>query len=454
MASYFRFNPFHAALAVGAGLLASSRPASAAVCDIYAAASTPCVAAYSMARTLSSAYTGPLYQVRKADNTTKDITAVGGYANTADQDAFCGTGNCFVSILYDQSGKGNDLIKGPKGCYTGTAALPDNEANVKGHSTMIAGHKIYGLYMIVQDGYRNDATKGMPTGSQPQGIYEIADGKHNPGAACCWDFGNASTDNCSGGTGNMATLLFGESFWGKGAGNGPWYTADFEAGVWAGGSKAGDPGWGALSAPSYPPNPNSPSLPVDFAFGILKTSSTGYAIKAGNAQSGALATAYDGPLPSVLHWTLKGAIVLGVGGDNSNSSGGTFYEGVITAGRPPDTTDASIFKNVQSAGFGSSTISIAEGPRPENSGAKAFKVRYNPGLDLVSIHYNLFEPRRLTLSIFDTQGKLVATLAKGLVSAGGHDAIWNAKGARSGNYVAALALDGNTAWTGNILLEK
>jgi hypothetical protein len=453
VARFFRFNPFHAALAVGAGLLASHRPASAGVCDIYASAATPCVAAYSMARTLSNAYTGPLYQVRKADNTTKDITSVGGYANTADQDAFCGTGNCMVSVLYDQSGKGNDLIKGPKGCYTGTAALPDNEANVKGHSTMIAGHKIYGLYMIVQDGYRNDKTTGMPTGSQPQGIYEIADGKHNPGASCCWDFGNASTDNCSGGTGNMATLLFGESFWGQGAGKGPWFTADFEAGVWAGGAKPGDPGWGELNG-THPPNPNNQSLPVDFAFGILKTSSAGYAIKSGNAQSGTLATAYDGALPSVLHWTLKGAIVLGVGGDNSNSSGGTFYEGVITAGRPADTTDAAIFKNVQTAGFGSTVLSIGNDARGIASSATAFKVRYNPGLNQVAIGYHLREPRRLTLSVFDTQGKLVATLEKGVISAGNHEAVWNAKGALSGRYIASMSIDGNTAWTENIVLEK
>jgi len=453
MARFFRFNPIHAGLAIGIGLLISQTTPSAGPCDIYATGSTPCVAAYSMARPLLNAYTGPLYQVRNAAGTTQDIGIKDGYANTTLQETFCSTGNCMVSVLYDQSGKGNDLIKGPKGCYTGTAALPDNEANVKGHTQMIAGHKIYGLYMIVQDGYRNDATKGMPTGSQPQGIYEIADGKHNPGAACCWDFGNASTDNCSGGTGNMATLLFGESFWGQGDGKGPWFSADLEAGVWAGGAKAGDPGWGELSG-THPPNPKNLSLPVDFAFGILKTSSTNYAIKSGNAQSGALNTAYDGALPSVLHWSLKGAIVLGIGGDNSNSSGGTFYEGVITAGRPSDTTDDAVFKNVQSAGFGSSVISIADGPQIKVPGATAFKVHYNAALSQVAIQYRMGESRRVTLSIFDTQGKHVATLVKGIVSEGSHEALWNAKQARAGRYIASLSIDGNTAWTGNILLEK
>ena len=68
----------------------------------------------------------------------------------------------------------------------------------------------------------------------------------------------------------MNTLFFGVAFWGKGAGSGPWMMADFEAGVWAGGSKVGDPGWGALND-AHPVNPNNPSLKVPFAFGILKT---------------------------------------------------------------------------------------------------------------------------------------------------------------------------------------
>ncbi len=453
MARFFRINPFHAGLSIGIGLLISQGSPSAGPCDIYAAASNPCVAAYSMVRPLLTAYTGPLYQVRKADGTTKDITASGGYANAADQDAFCGTGNCMVSILYDQSGKGNNLTKAPAGCYTGTASQPDNEANIKGHSVMAGGHKVYALYMVPQDGYRNNSTKGMATGSQPEGMYEIADGKRNIPGSCCWDFGNSSTNNCSGGVGNMATLLFGVTYWGKGTGNGPWFAADLEAGVWAGGTNPGDGGWGALDG-QHPANTNSPSMVMDFAFGILKHNATNYAIRVGNAQSGNLTTAWDGTVPSVLHWGLHGGIILGIGGDNSNSGAGTFYEGVIVSGRPADTTDAAVFKNVQTAGFGSSVLSIGDGPQIKVPGATAFKVRYNPASAQVAIQYRLSASRRLTLAIFDTQGKLVATLEKGMVSEGLHEAFWNAKQARSGNYIASLSLDGSTAWTRNVLLEK
>jgi hypothetical protein len=47
-----------------------------------------------------------------------------------------------------------------------------------------------------------------------------------------------------------------------------------------------------------------------------------------------------------------GGIVLGVGGDNSNNSWGTFYEGAITVGAPSDATDLAVFKNVQAAKYG------------------------------------------------------------------------------------------------------
>jgi hypothetical protein len=314
-------------------------------CDIYTAGNTPCVAAFSTVRLLSSKYSGPLYQVRKgglktgSGGTTQDIgIVVGGFADGAAQDTFCGTSACTVSKLYDQSGKGNHLTVAPAGCYTGTASQPDNESNATGRSLTASGHKVYALYMVPQDGYRNNITTGMPTGSAAQGIYEVADGKRG-GPACCADFGNAKTNNCNGPTGSMNAMFFGTGYWGKGAGGGPWFMGDFEAGVWSGGSGA-----------SATTNSSLPASNVDYAFGVLKTNSSGYAIRVGNAQSGGLTTGYDGAAPAA--WAMSGAIVLGIGGDNSNSSLGTFFEGAITAGRPSDATDAAVLQNVQAAGYG------------------------------------------------------------------------------------------------------
>jgi hypothetical protein len=62
-----------------------------------------------------------------------------------------------------------------------------------------------------------------------------------------------------------------------------------------------------------------------------------------------LTTAYTGALPKPI--SNSGAIVLGVGGDNSNNSWGTFYEGAIVAGFPTDATDLAVFNNVKAAGY-------------------------------------------------------------------------------------------------------
>ncbi len=61
---------------------------------------------------------------------------------------------------------------------------------------------------------------------------------------------------------------------------------------------------------------------------VLKNNgTTTYAIKDGNAQSGGLATRYNGGLPTQAGYrpmTKQGAIILGIGGDNSNGSVGSF----------------------------------------------------------------------------------------------------------------------------------
>jgi hypothetical protein len=151
----------------------------------------------------------------------------------------------------------------------------------------------------------------------------------------------------------MNTIFFGKGFWGQGAGSYPWFMADFEAGVWSGGSKKGDPGWGAIETNyTYVPNTSDPSMMgVSFALGVLKTQPSKYAIRAANSATATdLATAYEGALPKPMD--NQGGIVLGVGGDNSNNSAGTFYEGAIVAGYPSNDVDLAVLKNIQAAGYG------------------------------------------------------------------------------------------------------
>jgi hypothetical protein len=47
----------------------------------------------------------------------------------------------------------------------------------------------------------------------------------------------------------------------------------------------------------------------------------------------------------------EGAIILGIGGDNSKGSAGTFYEGVMTSGYPSAATENAVQASIVSAGY-------------------------------------------------------------------------------------------------------
>lgn len=330
-------------------------------CDIYEAAGTPCVAAYSTIRRLSSAYTGPLYQVRSGSsdmNTgsggeTHDIgQTADGFADAAAQDAVCQNTFCTISLMYDQSGRGNDLPVAKAGLSNGGEWADDDdfESQADADERMVGGHRVYTLYMEARQGYRlTSPGDGVPVDQEPQGIYMLADGTHW-GSACCWDFGNVTPNPKE--YHEMNTLFFGTAFWGRGAGNGPWFMADFEAGVWAGGSNQGDPGWGSLNgAANSPPNMDNPSLGVPFALGFLKTNQNDWALRMADLKAATnITTAYAGGLPKPMD--NQGAIVIGVGGDNSNNSWGTFYEGAVVAGFPSDEAEQAVMENIQSVGYG------------------------------------------------------------------------------------------------------
>ena len=325
-----------------AGLLAGggtpSRAATQEPCDIYASAGTPCVAAHSTTRALYAAYNGSLYQVRRSsDNSTLNIGVVsaGGVANAAAQDSFCSGTACVITEIYDQSGRGNNLTDAPAG---GAAGGPDALANATAAPAMVNGSKVYGVYIAPGDGYRNDSTSGIATGDAAEGEYAIFDGTHvNNG--CCFDYGNAETNNLDNGAGHMEAIYFGtETAWGRGSGNGPWIMADMENGLFSGQSA------GLNSA--------DPTTNYRFTTAMIEGGANQWAILGGNAQSGSLATDYSGVRPSGYNPMHKeGAIILGIGGDNSKSSAGTFYEGVMTSGYPSSSSEASVQANIVAAGY-------------------------------------------------------------------------------------------------------
>ena len=341
------------ATSTGGSAVGGSSASTAAPCDIFKAGSTPCVAAHSTVRALLGSYSGKLYQVRRADNTTKDIATLntGGFADGPSQETFCSGTTCVITVVYDQSGNGNDLW------YQGSTVVPgspqSSPAKADTESLTISGHKVYSLYIKPGNSYWRDGSKsGVPTGTAPEGLYMVTSGKH-VNNQCCFDYGNSETTRKADNAGAMDAINFGKQCWFGGcSGSGPWVQADLEWGLFPGGSQTWNPNQKAFSSP--------------YVTAMLKNNgTTEFALKGGDAQSGSLSTLYKGALPPNGYNPMKkqGAIVLGSGGDcckpdgGANLSEGTFYEGAVVSGYPTDATDDSIQSNIVAAGYGAAAAS-------------------------------------------------------------------------------------------------
>jgi hypothetical protein len=141
----------------------------------------------------------------------------------------------------------------------------------------------------------------------------------------------------------MEAISFGNiRVWGFGSGNGPWIMGDLENGLFA--------------ADHLGLSTNDPTTNFRFTTAVVKGQpGNNWAIRGGNAQSGGLSTFWNGGRPSGYSPMHKeGAIILGIGGDNSKGAQGTFYEGVMTSGFPSDATENSVQANIVAAGYGSS----------------------------------------------------------------------------------------------------
>jgi len=436
------------AIAIAMGL----QPSFAAVsgpCDIYQAGGTPCIAAHSTVRALYGAYSGNLYQVRRSsDNDTLDIGVLtpGGPANSAPQDQFCKGTSCVITMLFDQSGKGNFMDYQGSGSAVGGSAAP---APATTESFNLSGQKVYSLYINPGNTYwRNGSATGVPTGSQPEGLYMVTSGTHVNGG-CCFDYGNSETTRTAVAAGAMDAIYFGTSCWFGSptevcTGTGPWVQADLEWGLFSGGSSA----W----------NSNQKSFTNKYVTAMLKNNgTTQFMLKGANAQSGSLTTLWSGALPNGYSPMKKeGAIVLGSGGDcckaggGVNQSLGTFYEGAIVSGYPSNATDSAIQANIVAAGYGSNTSAIAFG----NPGQSPTTVRYDASNGTAVVGYALATAHDVQLRVVDLQGRDLASLMEGNVAAGRHDAVWNAGKAHPGVYILALQIDGKSAWSGTIVVQR
>jgi len=421
-------------------------------CDIYEAGGTPCVAAHSTVRALYSSYSGNLYQVRRlSDNKTKDIGVVGlgGIVNAAAQDSFlANNAKGTISIIYDQSNNANHL----KSNCTGTWGPPDTEAVATDAPIKINGYKAYGVLTYgafspaAGTGYRNNVTKGVPTGNPAEGMYMVAGGKRY-NQWCCFDYGNAESNGLCNGKATMECIYFGNSTqWGHGSGSGPWIMADMENGMVAGAD--------------YVDNNNTSITPTDFVSLALKGGGykaaveNWYCMKAGNAQSGKLENKYAGKRPSGYYpMKLDGAIILGIGGDNSHTGIGTFFEGAMTKGCPSDTTEDAVQANIVAAKYGATTTSIYS-PSIKPVSASTFKVKFDQATAKATISYALQEQHRVSVNIVDQQGKNIKELANDVLNAGRHTFDWNTKGVPAGVYVCRVTVEGIENTAGRIIVRR
>lgn len=311
-------------------------------CDIYEAAAAPCVAAHSTTRALYAAYSGNLYQVRRADKALQDVglLAPGGIADASVQEIFCANSKCTISKIYDQSPKKNDLTL-TSGGWIGDRA---KESDAFGIKIKLNGKTVYGIHItgetnMAGNGYRNNTAVGTAEGDAPESMYMVANGK-NVNDKCCFDYGNAERNSLNNGPATMEAIYFGScTAWGRGEGTGPWVMADLEEGLFTGKNKG--------------LNAGATSLSFDYLTAMLKGKPHTMAIKAGDSQIGRLITVYEGAYPSGYDPMKKeGAIVLGTGGDNSFAAVGDFFEGAMTAIYTSDEVDEAVQANIVAAGYG------------------------------------------------------------------------------------------------------
>jgi hypothetical protein len=333
-------------------------------CDIYGAAGDACVAAHSTTRALYAAYNGPLYQVlRQSDGKTLDIGVVrpvaspvpdaGGYANAAAQDAFCANTYCWITTIYDQSPKHNDLKQVPRGGFSGPSMGGFNNLPVADMAPItIMGHKVYGVFIAPGMGLRQNDAKGTAVDDQAEGQYWVING-HHYNSGCCFDYGNAEIDSRDDDNGTMETTYYGNATgWYHGNAPGPWVMTDQENNL-----------VGCVNPDGSKLCPTLPNITWRFVTGIAKGEPHHWTSMGGDAQRGTLAVMFDGPRIDSTYDPMRkqGAILLGNGGDNSNASQGTFYEGAMTAANsfPTDATDQLVQANVVAARYGVARVSLA-----------------------------------------------------------------------------------------------
>jgi non-reducing end alpha-L-arabinofuranosidase len=269
-------------------------------CDILANAGTPCVAAYSVVRTLLASYNGPLFQLQRAsDSNTYNIGTVNGVADMTAIATFCAGTTCTFQTLYDQMQNGNDLPVRVNPAPYGTDMFP--------HGTTLPI-----LVTVIGQSYDNRAnTSRIPTGNSSIGVYEV--GAQRPNVS---GFGEAENRIIDDNTSMFSVAATTRSV-----------CLDHENGAFC-----------AHFTPG-----TVPQRPTVLAHRDKTTNLT--VIKYGDATTGTLITAYNDARAHI--WKFEGGLALGDGGDGYPEPGG-FFEGAVIGAASTDAIDNLVQANIVS----------------------------------------------------------------------------------------------------------
>ena len=287
----------------------------------------------------------------------------GGYADAAAQDTFCAGSTCTIFIIYDQSPNKNDLWPAPPGGNGGAC----NPANATALKTTLNGHPVYGISIATGMGYRAGCTNCVVRGAEEHRHGDAAETEYmvtsqnskQPGntEGCCFDYGNAETSSNDDGNGTMEAVYFGGGVaWGTGTPgghtNGPWVMADLENGLYA--------GWSSTTTDQNILDQHCP--PLQLRHGRRRRRYRGQEREQEGAlrsmvatRRPALITLYDGIRPAKTGYvpmTKQGSIILGIGGDDSNTGAGQWFEGVMASGAATLATVNAIQANIVAARYG------------------------------------------------------------------------------------------------------
>jgi len=234
--------------------------------------------------------------------------------------------------------------------------------------------------------------------------------------------------------------------WGvKGDGTGPWVAADLENGMFK--ADRGGKGSDTLSFP------NAKTISVQFASTFLKgPADSTFAIKAGNAQSGRLTSMWNGPRPSPNYYPkkLQGAVLLGTGGDGSRAGTGTFFEGAMTIGNPPDSVDEKVQANIVAAGYARPLSNL----HPASEPLAQLRMYRSSRSAIVVADYQISHASSVELQLIDLSGRVVARHRAGWIEKGPHSSTLDGSQIRRGIYVARLLVDGNPVLANRFLVAS